>query len=103
MEASYPKMLLFNYGFYFVVLWLNFWEFLLVQFSDFMRQMETCMHINAAMFLQIGQSGWWCMAGICSILTDEDVCYVEPLDTGDMAKLYSKQCACKRPGKNMQQ
>lgn len=69
-----------------------------------MMQMETCTHINAAMFLQTGQSWWWCMAGICSIHTDEHVCDTESLDTGDrLSSLYSKQCACKRPGKKMQQ
>lgn len=69
-----------------------------------MMQMETCMHINAAMFLQTGQSCWGCMAGISSIRTDEHMCDVESLDTGDrLSKLYSKQYACIRPEENMQQ
>lgn len=65
-----------------------------------MMQMETCMHINASMFLQTGQSCWWCMAGICSIHIHEHVYDTESLDAGDRwSSLYSKQCACKRPGK----
>lgn len=48
----------------------------------FLMQMETCIHINAAMFLQIGQSCWWCMAGICNVHSDEHICDVETLDTG---------------------
>lgn len=59
------------------------------------------MHTNAAMFLQTGQSCWWCVAGICSIHIDEHVCDTESLDTGDrLSSLYSKQRGCKNQEKN---
>lgn len=31
---------------------------------------ETCVQMNAGMFLQTGQSCWWCMARIRSICID---------------------------------